>query len=346
MPIPWSSRARSPCARARSVCLDTGLQPIRMSVIVSLGVGGDPIYVLLGYIYGFIGACSLFALSHPRIRRPEGARVRNAILSWWPVSLVGGLMVILGSAGALIIFAFVSMATLREYVALLPTHDRHPTLSALAYLAVPLHYALILTHKPALIYGGIVVWGALVLPLVRLWLCGTKDFLAGSARLLFGLLLTVLSLSHVVMIFWADSGVMPAGPEGLASLLLLLVMASDAGQYVAGKLAGKTLLVPVISPHKTFEGLLGGAAITALVGAASAPLISPLDRWTGAFIGVGICFVGLLGDLLISAIKRDAGVKDTGSALPGQGGVLDRCDSMLLTAPLFLYLYATPSWLQ
>lgn len=272
--------------------------------------------------------------------------MRQAILSWWPVSLVGGLAVVLGPWGAIPIFAVVSAATLREYLALLPAADRRPALDALAYLAVPLHYAAVLTRMPALAYGGIVAWGALALPLARMWLCGAEGFLAASARLLFGLLLTVLALSHPAMIFLADRGVAPAGPEGLAALLMLLVMTSDAAQYVAGKLLGKRRIAPSISPNKTLEGLLGGALIAALVGAAAAPLITPFSRAAGAGLGAGFCVIGLLGDLLISAVKRDAGVKDTGAVLPGQGGVLDRCDSMLLTGPLYLYLYVGAPWLR
>jgi phosphatidate cytidylyltransferase len=99
-----------------------------------------------------------------------------------------------------------------------------------------------------------------------------------------------------------------------------------------------------LSPKKTWEGLAGGVVVTSLVTAAAAPQLAPFDRLTGALVGVGLSLLGLLGDLLVSAIKRDVGVKDSGSALPGQGGILDRCDSMLLSAPLSFY--AVNAWLR
>jgi phosphatidate cytidylyltransferase len=302
----------------------------------------DPrILSLLGWVYGFIAACSVFALVHPRLRGPGGVKVRHAILSWWPVSLVGGTAVALGPWAAVPILAAVSAATLREFLAILPAADRHPTLDALTYAAVPLHYAALVSRVPALAYGGIVAWGALVLPLARMFLCGPQGFLAASARLLFGLVLTVLGLGHVALLFLFQRPLGPAGPEGFGAVFLLLVMTSDAGQYLAGKLFGRRPIAPVISPKKTLEGLLGGLAITAGVGALAAPRVTPFGSAWGAAVGAGFTLAGLLGDLLVSAIKRDAGVKDTGAVLPGQGGVLDRCDSMLLAGPLYAVLLST-----
>jgi phosphatidate cytidylyltransferase len=296
---------------------------------------------LMVWVYAFIGASSVVALTHPRLRGASGTKVRQAILSWWPVSLVGGAASALGPWVAVPILAAVSAATLREFLALLPREDRHPTLDALAYVSVPLHYAALLSGSPGLIYGGIVAWGALALPIARMALRGPEGFLAASARLLFGLLLTVLALSHVALLFLFARPLAPAGPEGFGALFLLLVMTSDAAQYIAGKLFGRRPISPVISPKKTLEGLLGGAAVTAGVGAAAAPGVTPFGAGWGALVGAGFCLAGLLGDLLVSAIKRDAGVKDTGAVLPGQGGVLDRCDSMLLAGPLFAVLLST-----
>src|SRR5689334_22653797 len=100
-----------------------------------------PVPVLLAWVYGFISLCSLVAVVHPKIRRPEGAKIRHAILKWWPVSLVGGVTVAPGTWTAVPIFALVSAITLREYLAILPASDRHPALDALALAGVALHHA-------------------------------------------------------------------------------------------------------------------------------------------------------------------------------------------------------------
>ena len=144
-------------------------------------------------------------------------------------------------------------------------------------------------------------------------------------------------------LFLLPARVGPAGPEGLALLLLLSIMINDASQYVFGKLLGRHKLAPSISPKKTWEGFAGGVAVTSLVTASAAPLVAPFSAATGALVGACLASLGLLGDLLVSAIKRDVGVKDTGAVLPGQGGVLDRMDSMILSAPL--YFYAVKTWL-
>lgn len=122
-----------------------------------------------------------------------------------------------------------------------------------------------------------------------------------------------------------------------AAVLLLSVMANDASQYLCGKLFGRTALAPVISPRKTWEGFAGGVAVTSAVTAAAAPAITGLGRAEAALVGALLASLGLLGDLLVSALKRDVGVKDTGAVLPGQGGVLDRMDSLLLAAPAFFF---------
>ena len=126
-------------------------------------------------------------------------------------------------------------------------------------------------------------------------------------------------------------------------LLLLSIMINDASQYVVGKLTGRHALAPSISPKKTWEGFVGGVVVTSLVAALAAPLVAPFGPAMGALVGACLAALGLLGDLLVSAIKRDVGVKDTGAVLPGQGGVLDRMDSLILSAPLSYY--AVKSWL-
>ncbi|MBF0178694.1 MAG: phosphatidate cytidylyltransferase [Magnetococcales bacterium] len=127
----------------------------------------------------------------------------------------------------------------------------------------------------------------------------------------------------------------------LICLLLFVIWATDTGALLAGRTWGGSKLAPDISPNKTWAGFWGGMVLGALTGlglgiGGFVPVISPL---AGGVLGVVLSFVGQVGDLVESVLKREAGVKDTGSLIPGHGGLLDRLDSLLFAIPIFaLYL--------
>lgn len=116
------------------------------------------------------------------------------------------------------------------------------------------------------------------------------------------------------------------GPESIL-FISVVVPSGDIAQYLTGKLCGRRLLAPSLSPHKTWEGFLGGVAVSALLGAALAPWVHAAPG-AGLLIGAGLAVAGTAGGLLMSAAKRRHGAKDFGGLLPGQGGVLDRFDSL------------------
>ncbi|MGD8925422.1 MAG: phosphatidate cytidylyltransferase, partial [Thioalkalispiraceae bacterium] len=110
---------------------------------------------------------------------------------------------------------------------------------------------------------------------------------------------------------------------------------NDIFQYLCGKLFGKMPLAPRISPNKTIEGAIGGILLTGLVVSLSLPWIVKITWPSAILIGVIIAALGIVGDLNISFIKRQANAKDSGASMPGHGGLLDRIDSLILTAPGF-----------
>ncbi len=119
--------------------------------------------------------------------------------------------------------------------------------------------------------------------------------------------------------------------------LFLLVALADVGAYFSGRAWGRRKLAPALSPGKTWEGVAGGAALSALVGGGALVPWGRLDWfWVGATLL--LIAVGVFGDLLESLLKREAGVKDSGALLPGHGGVLDRIDSALAALPVFALL--------
>ncbi|MDE1147726.1 MAG: phosphatidate cytidylyltransferase [Azospirillaceae bacterium] len=133
-----------------------------------------------------------------------------------------------------------------------------------------------------------------------------------------------------------------AGPEApwLFLFLLLAIWATDIGAYVAGRAIGGPKLAPRISPKKTWAGLLGGMAAAALVGLALAPLATVSSFGAGALVAAVIAVVGQVGDLFESYMKRRCDVKDSGSLIPGHGGLLDRIDGLVMAAPVFALFHA------
>jgi phosphatidate cytidylyltransferase len=123
----------------------------------------------------------------------------------------------------------------------------------------------------------------------------------------------------------------------LVAFLIIVVQGSDVLQYVFGKLFGKRKVAPLLSPSKTWEGLIGGVASATALGAALF-WITPFTPLQAAALAFVICIMGFFGGLVMSGIKRDRGVKDWGRMISGHGGVLDRIDSIVFSAPIFFHL--------
>jgi len=131
------------------------------------------------------------------------------------------------------------------------------------------------------------------------------------------------------------------GPDRVVTFVLLTVL-SDVGGYAAGVLFGRHPMAPAVSPKKSWEGFAGSALFCGAGGAVTIPVLLGGHAWEGVLVGLAVMTVATLGDLGESMIKRDLGIKDMGSLLPGHGGVMDRLDSLLLAAPV---TYLLLSWL-
>ena len=129
----------------------------------------------------------------------------------------------------------------------------------------------------------------------------------------------------------------PALPPLLMVFLVLIAQASDVFQFLCGKAFGRHRLASTISPNKTVEGLLGGLLLSSALGALVSWL-TPFPRPVAALLAVAIAIAGVVGGLILSSMKRQRGLKDWGQMIQGHGGVLDRADSVLLSAPLLYYL--------
>ncbi len=159
-----------------------------------------------------------------------------------------------------------------------------------------------------------------------------KRSLVDSSVMVFGVLYVSLTLGHLLL-----TRTLPGG-EYLIFFLVLVTWAGDTGAYYAGVTLGRHKLAPVVSPNKTIEGLVGGLVLAVVVAFIAQrwflPTFTILDCVATGLLLTG---VGVLGDLSESAMKRSAGVKDSGAVIPAHGGMLDRLDSLLFTAPTFYY---------
>jgi phosphatidate cytidylyltransferase len=185
-------------------------------------------------------------------------------------------------------------------------------------------------------YGrtGILAGAMLALPWALIWFAARPDTRTLPA------VLAVLLMALWVGAPMAHLGLFPRSHYGVILILIAVVgpWISDSGAYFAGRFAGRRLLFPSLSPNKTVEGGLGGLLVTTLVvGWVSYQFLGfPLTK--AAVIGAGVSVFSQSGDLFESALKRILDVKDLGHTLPGHGGVLDRIDSLLFTAPAVYYI--------
>lgn len=147
----------------------------------------------------------------------------------------------------------------------------------------------------------------------------------------------VFGLSHLAFLLVLPGREDSVAGAGLVLFLVVLTQANDVAQFIWGKLLGKKKIIPKVSPNKTWAGFIGGVLTTTVLAVILAPLITPFSLLASIIAGLYIGLTGFIGDVNISALKRDLNIKDTSAIIPGHGGILDRVDSLTYTAPLFFH---------
>lgn len=259
------------------------------------------------------------------------------INAWWVMVAVIGIAFWLGHTAVVVLFYLVSFFALREFMTLTPTRrSDYPALAAAFYFVLPMQYLLVGIGWYGLFAIFIPVYIFLLLPILASLGGDTTRYLERASKVQWGLMIAVFCVSHVPALLTLEI----RGFEGrnllLIAWLVIVVQLSDVLQYVCGKLAGKRKIAPNLSPSKTVEGFLGGVALATLIGAALF-WITPFSFWQAALIALMLNLLGFFGGLVMSAIKRDRGVKDWGHMIEGHGGMLDRLDSVCFAAPIFFH---------
>jgi len=302
----------------------------------------DLVTVLAG-ILGVLVVASAVGYGLQRRLSPDGSNavvenLNDRIRAWWVMVVLMGLALIGGKTGVTLLFGFCSFAALREFITLTDTRRAdHWALAAAFFVVLPVQYYLIWIEWYGLYSIFIPVYAFLLMPIIAALRGDTDHFLVRIAEVQWALMICVFSTSHVPALLSLDI----PGYEGrnvlLIAFLVIVVQISDVLQYVWGKLLGRTKIAPRLSPSKTVEGFVGGALSATAVGAALS-WMTPFTPLQAAFLSLVIVLMGFFGGLVMSAIKRDRGVKDWGHLIAGHGGFIDRLDSVVFSAPIFFHL--------
>lgn len=298
----------------------------------------DPIWLGMFGVYAVLGtAAASILLLKSRLKDKDFSELVARTKTWGYIILMATVVLALGTKAAIIAIGFISFLALKEYFTLVPTRKVDRRVLLWAYLCVPIQYYWVFIGWYGLFIVFIPVY-ALLFIAFRLILAGeTSGYIKSVGTMHWGLMLTVFNLSHLAfLLVMPTTVVLPAGGAGLLFYVLFLTQFNDVAQYFWGKLFGKHR-VTEISPGKSWEGLIGGICTTTILAIVLAPFYTPFTWPFAMAAGALIASVGFIGDVTISAVKRDLGTKDSGSLLPGHGGVLDRLDSLTLAAPLFLH---------
>ena len=258
--------------------------------------------------------------------------------SWWKMLIIFVVCIFINKTFAIIMIGFLSFIALREMLSTLNfrTSDRRSMFWC--YLVIPFQFYSVYIQWYGFFIILIPVIMFMILPFRNLITGDTKGITNSNATLQWSLMITVFSLSHLAYLLVIPTKAdFRAGNEALVLYLIFLTQFNDVLQFLWGKAIGKRKIAPKVSPNKTWEGFLGGLICTTLL-AYLLRFLTPFTPIQSLIAGFMIAFSGFVGDLNISAIKRDLELKDMGNTIPGHGGIMDRLDSLSFASLVFFHL--------
>lgn len=265
--------------------------------------------------------------------------LQQRVNSWWWMIGVVFLSLGFGYTAALVLFALISFLALKEFFSIVPIRQADRRVVFWTYLAIPVQYYWVAIEWHTMFLIFIPVYLFLFIPLRMVILGDTQGFIRSAGVLHWGVMLTVFCISHLAALMSLNVVNANAGGMGLVLFVLFITQFNDVMQYVWGKQLGKHKILPKVSPNKTWEGFLGGLGSTLILAMLLGSLLTPMRLLDCFFAGALIACAGFIGDVVISSVKRDLVIKDSGKLIPGHGGILDRIDSLTYSAPLFFHFY-------
>jgi phosphatidate cytidylyltransferase len=298
---------------------------------------------LFGGVVGLLVAATAAGAGLRRYLTAPDARamvdnINARIRAWWVMALVFMLSVTIGTVGSIVLFALVSFLALREFVTLTPTaRGDHRALLWCFFVVTPLEYVLVWMGWYGLFTILIPVYVTIFLATRTAMTGDTAHYLQRTSAIQWGLLVCVYFVSYVPALLMLRIPGYAGRNATLIFFLVLVVQLSDVLQYIWGKTFGSRRIAPSVSPNKTWEGFIGGV-LSATAAGTAVWWATPFTPAQAAVIALAVALMGFAGGLIMSAIKRDLGVKDYGSLIPGHGGMLDRIDSLCFAAPVFFHI--------
>jgi len=304
---------------------------------------GEPVAWSIAGIFGLLVLASIL-LRTVKLVKPglNLSEVSQRITSWWIMAGVFTFAMVVDRTVSIIFFAFISFVAMKEFFSLIPTRRADRRVLFWAFLAIPVQYYWVATEWYGMFIIFIPVYMFLLLPTRMVMIGKTEGFHRSAGTIHWGLMLTVYCISHTAFLLILRLKDQPNLTPGAGYVLFLVVLTqlNDVSQFLWGKSLGKRKIIPKVSPGKTWAGFLGGVGTTTVIAWLVGPHLVGFTPNQSIGAGLIIAIGGFIGDVNISAVKRDLHVKDSGSILPGHGGILDRIDSLTYTAPLFFhYLY-------
>ena len=303
------------------------------------------LFWVIGLIFGILVFATLLFFIWGKLK-PEAKlkELKDRTRSWWVMSGIFVSATVINPVISYVAFAFLSFAALREMVSMSKNvRDADRRVLFWCYLAVPVQYYFAYLHWYGQFLVFIPIFMFLWIPFMLVVKGETAEIGRSMSVLPAQLMFCVFGISHLAYLLSLPElpGFRPGG-RGLLLFLVFITEMNDVFQFTWGKLFGKYKILPKVSPNKTWEGFIGGVVTTTLAGY-FLRFLTPLTGPQALFVSFVTAIVGFAGDVVVSAIKRDIGVKDTGNLIPGHGGILDRIDSLATTAPFFfhmIYFYA------
>ena len=309
------------------------------------------VWIALAAIFAAMTLASL-ALLAVRLRNPdrELGELVDRIRTWCVIVILFTVALVPSPTSAVWFLAFVSFLALKEFLSMTPTRRADRRVLFYAYVSIIGQYYFAAAGWYGMFIIFIPVLMFVALPTRMILIGHTEGFLRAAGTLHWALMLTVFSLSHAAFLlvlhpqdspriigeYPSEIGRAYPGP-GLLLFLVLMTELNDIFQFLWGKTFGYRQVAPTVSPGKTYAGFVGGIITTIVIAALVGPQLTLMDGPRSLIAGMIIAFAGFIGDLNMSALKRDLKIKDFGATLPGHGGVLDRVDSLVFTAPLFFH---------